>query len=139
MWDDWYGHRHPLTGLPQGDKDEWVEWDHALAQAYQTIEYYRDQNGIFQWQKDDPLEDIAATRKYDQFQAAIDGMTRGTAGKPYKPSPGEFFVPDVKIRSGANREMWTYQEWLDAKQKEMLEEALAEHDKMDGDPPPIDA
>lgn len=124
MWDDWYGHRNPLTGVPTGDQDEWIAWDFALAQAYQTIEYYRDQNGIFQWQKDDPLENIAATRKHDPYQAAVDLMTRGTEKKPYKPTPGEYFVPDVKVRNGAKRDMWTYSDWVEFKLKEM-------RDKMD--------
>lgn len=132
MSDDWYGHRHPLTGSPQGDKDEWTQWDYSLAQAYQTIEYYRDGNGIFQWQKDDPLEDIAAIRKHDAFQAAVDIMTRGTEKKPYKPTPGEYFVPDVKVRSGAKRPMWNYEVWREHKYAEL-------RDKMEKDQkPPIE-
>lgn len=128
MWDDWYGHRNPLTGKPTGDKDEWVPWDHALAQAYQTVEYYTNQNGIKQWQIDDPLEDIGAIRKFDPYQAAVDSMTKGTAKNPYKPSPGEYFVPDVKIRKGAKREMWTYADWVTAKTQEMRDKiVLAEN------------
>ena len=129
MWDDWFGHRHPLTGEPVGDKDEWTAWDYSIAQAYQTAEYYQDSHGIFQWQKDDPLEDIAAIRKVDVYQAAVESMTKGSAKKPYQPTPGEYFIPDVKVRSGAKRPMWTYSDWLSNKLNEM-------RDKIDIDPPP---
>lgn len=129
MWDDWYGHRHPLTGKPVGDKDDWVLWDHALAQAYQTIEYYRDENGVFQWQKDDPLEDISAKKKFDPYRASVENMTKGTSKHPYKPVPGEYFVPDVRIRKGAGREMWTYSDWLENKRQEL-------RDKMEQNPLP---
>lgn len=98
--------------------------DHALANACDVIEYYTDQNGIFQWYKKDPEERIDAIRKTDPFQAGVD---RITGGKNYKKLPGEFFVPDIK--SGRDDEsMWTYQDMVNAEMEELL--SKIESDKM---------
>src|SRR5690606_5854193 len=81
--DDWYGHRDPLTGHPQGDRDEWVTWDHALANAYQTIEDYSDEYGLLPWTLDDEYIDVYANKKIHKFKAAVDNATKGTEKKPY--------------------------------------------------------
>lgn len=114
--DEWYGHRDPFTGKPVGDKTDWVSWDFSLARAYQTIEYYRDQNGIFQWQKDDPLEDIQAKKKIDPFQASVDSITKHQK----EPVSGQYFVPDVRSRRKGG-EMWTYADWLEDRRAKIVE------------------
>lgn len=120
MRDDHFGHRRPDDGmaLKNVDKDTWIPWDFAIESAFQTVEYYTDSHGIFQWYKEDPEERIDAKRKIDPFQAGVD---RITSGKNYKRSPGEYFVPDVK--SGReDGSMQTFMEWRNANRDEMLKE-----------------
>lgn len=99
MRDDWYGHRDPITFSPAGDKDEWLDWDHALVDALQTIEDYSDQYGLLAWELADPHVEVDAVKKIHPFEAARDRQTQGSANKPYKPEPGEYFLPDVWTRN----------------------------------------
>lgn len=112
MRDDWFGHRDPLTGEPLGDRDEWLDWDHALAYAFQTIEDYSDSAGLLQWQLDDEAVEVNAIRKINKFQAAVDVMTKSRGGKPYEPKPGEYFVADLFTRR-ADGHIQTYREWVE--------------------------
>lgn len=99
MGDDWFGHRDPLTGDPVGDKEEYLSWDWALLNAFQTIEDYTDQkSGLLSWEMEGEGVEVDAIRKVNKFQAAIDNATRGTEKKPYKPRPGEYFVPEMFSR-----------------------------------------
>lgn len=125
MRDEHYGHRNWRTGEPEGDREEWLDIDFALVSAYQTVEYYTDQNGIREWHKKDPEERIDAIRKFDPFQAGVD---RITGGKNYKKMPGEYYVPEIKSGRDDESEMWTYQDMVDAEMKELLEKI--ESDKM---------
>lgn len=107
MSDEWFGHRDYFTGEPDGDRTEWTEWDFALARAYQTVEYYTDQNGIFQWIKEDPYVMIEATPKIDEFRQAVEKAERNGSVE------GRYWVPDI----GSRREdgsLWTYQEWVNS-------------------------
>lgn len=116
MGDDWFGHRDPLTGEPQGDKDEYLSWDWSLLNAFQTIEDYTDQkSGISQWLLDDERVTVDAIRKVNKFQRAIDERTKGTEKKPYKPVPGEYFVPEVHSREvdeNGEEVFYTFREWV---------------------------
>jgi hypothetical protein len=99
MGDDWFGHRDPFTGAPVGDREEYTSWDFSLLNAFQTIEDYTDQkSGIPIWELDDERIVVEAVRKKNKFQAAIDLTTKGTEKKPYKPQPGEYFVPRMYSR-----------------------------------------
>lgn len=111
MRDEWFGWRDPFSGEPVGEKDDWTDWDFALVAAYETIEAFTDQNGIRQWQKEDPKRLIDAEKKIDQFQAAIARRTKGSAKKPYKPEDGEYWVPVVEAERPGNKP-WTYAEWV---------------------------
>lgn len=106
MRDEWYGHRNPVTGEPIGDRDEWLSWDFALADAVQTIEDYSDQYGLLAWELDDDMVYVNANRKIHKFKSAIE---RKTNGKNYKAAPGEYFVPEVKTRG---ERIQTFQEWV---------------------------
>ncbi|MCK9599198.1 MAG: hypothetical protein M0R06_09170 [Sphaerochaeta sp.] len=117
MEDEWYGHRDWRTGEPEGDRTEWVDWDFALVSAFSTIEAYTDQNGIRQWQKEDPEERIDAIRKIDPFNA---GRDRIVQSKNYKAQPGEYFIPDMKT-ARPNKEFWTYQDWVESQQDDAVE------------------
>lgn len=120
MHDDWYGHRDPFTGAPVGDKDEWIEWDHLLADAYQTIDDYTDEFGILRWVHDTPWVDIDADRKTHKFTESRD---RITSRPKYKGDHGEYFVPYVKsLRKdeAGNEVFWTFREWVEAQAKEAL-------------------
>lgn len=119
MRDEWFGHRDPFNGEPYGDKDEWLDWDFALATAYQTVEAYTDKNGIPEWRKQDPDVVIDAERRIDQFQEAIDIMKSGTN---YKPKPGEYFVPAFTFRR-KDRSMWTYEDWRKDEYEKMVAKA----------------
>lgn len=108
MRDEWFGHRDPTTRAKIGDRDEWTSWDFALATAYQTAETYTDKNGLKQWEKEDPAIDVAAIRKIDPFQEAVQ---RKTGGAKYKAAPGEYFIPDIGSRR-SDKTVWTYLDWV---------------------------
>lgn len=109
MQDDWFGHRNPLTNRPQGDKDAWIDWDHALVSAFQTAEVFTDQDGIYRWDMDNDYVVVDAVRKINKFHEARDLIT---SGKRYNPRPGEYFVPDVKTRHSSG-ELPTYLDWVE--------------------------
>lgn len=99
MRDPHFGHRNWLTGEPTGDSDEWTEWDYVIKDAYQFMSDLTDKHGLLAHETDSERVMVSATKKIDRFQAAIDNATRG--GKNgYKPAPGEYFVPDLKLRYG---------------------------------------
>ena len=107
MHDEWYGHR-TVSGREIGDKDEWIDWDYALANAFQTIEDYTDQYGLLAWELADERVEVNANRKTPKFKAAID---RATSGKNYKALPGEYYVPEVFSRDREGR-IQTFEEWI---------------------------
>lgn len=117
MGDDWYGHRNPLTGQPQGDRDEYLSWDWSLLNAFQTIEDYTDQkSGLPSWELDDDNVYVDADRKINKFQAAIDKKTKGTKTKPYVPTPGEFFQPNMKshaVDENGNPVFQTFRQYVE--------------------------
>lgn len=117
MGDDWFGHRDPLTGEPQGDREEYSSWDWSLLNAFQTIEDYTDsKSGIPEWILDDERVLVDAVRKVSKFQRSIDEKTKGTDKKPYKPIPGEYFVPEVHSREfdEEGKEVFnTFREWVE--------------------------
>ena len=114
MRDDWYGHREPYRFDEVGDKDEWISWDHALADALQTIEDATDDSGIPAWELEDPAVVVYANKKIHKFREAVDQATTGTEKKPYKKSPGEYFVPEVVSRR-SDDSIWTYSDWIKSK------------------------
>lgn len=117
MGDDWFGHRNPFTGEPMGDRDEYLRWDWALLNAFQTIEDYVDpKSGHPIWELDDERVEVDALRKINKFQKAIDNRTKGSDKKPYKPLPGEYFVPEVYSREkdeNGDDVFPTYREWVE--------------------------
>lgn len=118
MRDDWFGHRDPFTYAPEGDKDEWLDWDYALIDAVQTVEDYSDpKSGLLKWELDDDDAVVDAIKRIDPFQEAIDLATRG---ENYKPAPGETFVPDIYKYGGGD--LQTYPEWLEQQARKAAEE-----------------
>jgi len=123
MRDDWYGHRDFFTGIEVGDKDEWLDWDHALADALQTIEDYTDEYGLLAWELADEAVEVDAVKRIHKFRQALEQRTSGSKTKPYKPTPGEYFVPRVSSRRKdpeGNEVIQSYTEWVE---KESSEEA----------------
>lgn len=115
MRDDWFGHRRVSNGLPIGDKDEWIEWDHVLIDVFQTIEDYTDEYGLLVWQREDEAVVIDAKKKIHPFKESVDLATKGSEKKPYKPEPGEYFVPEMWSRkkdADGNELIQSYREWL---------------------------
>lgn len=107
-----------------GDKDEWIEWDHALATALQVIEDYTDEYGLLAWELADEAVEVDAHKRIHKFKASVDARTRGTEKNPYKPLPGEYFVPDVWTRrkdEDGKQIFQTYGEWM---QKEAEKQAV---------------
>jgi hypothetical protein len=118
MRDDWYGHRDPFSGEPQGDKDEWLDWDYALVDAVQTIEDLSDPNsGLLRWELDDDDAVVDAVKRIDPFQESIDLATRG---ENYKPTPGEKWYPDIYRYGGG--ELQTYDQWIEQQARKRNEE-----------------
>lgn len=115
--DDWFGHYRTGTSLPFGDAGEWTDWDYALIDAYQIIEDYTDEYGILAWQRDDEAVVIDAKKKIHPFKQAVDQVTAGSEKRPYKPEPGEYFVPDIYSRrkdEQGKEVIQTYSEWIKA-------------------------
>lgn len=98
MGDDWFGHRDPFTGEPEGDRDEWIDWDWLLSRALQTVEDWTNDHGLLRYEVDDHLRrvDVDAVKKIDRFEEA---KARRTSGKNYKPADGEYFIPRLSKRS----------------------------------------
>ncbi len=117
MGDEWFGHYNLVTGRPNGDRNEWIDWDFALMKAFEIIEAYTDQDGIPEWKKRDPAEKIDAERKINSFHAAKD---RITSAKKYTAAPGEYFIPVLESKR-TDGELWTYSEWRDAEREKALE------------------
>lgn len=112
MRDDWYGHRDPFTGNPVGDREEWLEWDFLLLDTLQIIEDSTDEYGLLAWEVADEAVEVDARKRIHKFRAAIDRATSGSANKPYKPQPGEYFVPQLFSRR-SDDSIQTRREWIE--------------------------
>lgn len=74
----------------------------------QVIKDFTNQHGILAWDAEAELDvDIQAVKKIDRFTAA---QERYTSRKNYKRSPGEYFVPKLKLMEGS--EWPTMREWM---------------------------
>lgn len=117
MGDDWYGHRNPLTGQPQGDRDEYLSWDWSLLNAFQTIEDYTEpKSGLPVWEVEGEGVEVDAVKKINKYEASIANATRGSEKHPYKPRPGEYFVPDMWSRvkdENGNQVFPTFRDWIE--------------------------
>lgn len=122
MRDDWYGHRDPFTGDPRGDRDEYTAWDHALVDAFQTIEDYSDEYGLLPWVLDDEYIDVYANKRIHKFKASVDRATKGSKSKAYEPVPGEYFTPEI-VNRRSNGKRQTIREWFEKKAAEEAEKA----------------
>lgn len=125
MRDEWFHHRDIVTGEELGDRTELTDWDFAIIHAFETIEAYTNQNGIFKWHLEDPQEKIGAVLKIDPFQQDVDSITNNPK---YKRPNGAYYVPDVRSMRG-DESMWTYAEWMESQRAEMA--ANAEDGKME--------
>lgn len=110
MRDDWYGHRDPFSGAPEGDKDEWLTWDYLLMEAFEVVETITLPDGSFVMDQDDDAVQIQAIKTVDKFQASIDNIT---SGKNYKAKPGEKFKPRIVTRRSGGK-FTLYSEYLKA-------------------------
>lgn len=102
-----------------GNAEEWTDWDHALVTALQVIEDYTDEYGLLAWEREDDAVEIDAVKKIHKFKAAMDSRTKGSPTKPYVPTPGEYFIPEVWSRrkdNEGNGVFQTYGEWLEREQ-----------------------
>ena len=114
--DPHFGHRHSITGAPLPGSGFDIGWDISISHAFEVIEMFTRQNGLYQWQVEDPEQRIGADRKIDPFQQTVDNIT---GGKNYQARQGEYFVPHLS--SGRDDEkLWTYADWRKAKIEEML-------------------
>lgn len=94
-----------------GDPNRWTEWDYALGYSYQVIEDFTDKYGLLAWEVDDEAVEIDAEKRRHKFKASVDRATSGTDKKPYKPEPGEYFVPKVWSRR-SDGSIQTFSEWI---------------------------
>lgn len=117
MGDDWFGHRNPLTGDKVGDREEYLTWDWALLNAFQTIEDYTDSDsGLLTWEMEGEGVDVDAVRKVNKFLQARDNATKGSKNKPYEPRPGEKWYPRMYSRKrdeNGNEVFPTLREWIE--------------------------
>lgn len=119
MRDPYFGHRDWFTGEPLGDKDEKTKWDYALISALQVIEDHTNQHGVLIWEIENERMDVDAVKRTDKFQAAVDRKTKGSKKKAYSPDPGEYFVPELRLRGG---EWPTYSDYIEDQIKKKDEE-----------------
>lgn len=117
MQDDYYGHRNLESMEPDGRADEWIDWDFALASALQAINDYTDKYGLLKWKVDAEYIEISANKRIHKFQSAVDSATAGSDKKPYKPQPGEYFIPEFISRHSDKTKEPTFREWLEEAQK----------------------
>lgn len=118
MRDPAFGHRDWFTGEVIGNQDEWTEWDYALVTAYQIIQDNTNASGILSWENESENVMVEAVKKIDKFEQSRQNRTKGSEKKPYKPSPGETWVPRTKLQYG---EWPTYREWVEAQIAEEAE------------------
>lgn len=109
MRDDWFGHRDWITGEPVGDRDEWIDWDFAIVDAWQTIEDYTMPSGATRWEHDDDDLEIQAELFIDKFQQAVDQIT---SAEKYTATNGGRFIPKL-ISHREDKSFQTYQEWVE--------------------------
>jgi len=115
MQDPHYGFRDPVSWEPVGEV-EWTTWDYALMSALQLIEDFTDQNGLPVWEKEADHVIVEAVKKVDKFESAKE---RTTSKKNYKSTPGEYFVPRMKLMPGYEEDDWpTFDEWARSQQEE---------------------
>lgn len=111
MMDDAFGHRDPFTGIPKGDVNAWIYWDHLLANVHQLIVDFTDDNGFLAWEKDDPSEamEILASARQDRAEAT---KTRfETSAQKILSRPGYYVEMRMKLRKG--REYPSHKEYFE--------------------------
>lgn len=97
MQDPYFGHRDPFTGVELDVQEAWIDWDYALAAAYQIIQDNTDGNGVLSWENESDNVEVLADRKISKFDASRESKT---SGKNYKARPGERYVPNVRLMNG---------------------------------------
>lgn len=106
MHDEHYGHRTPFSQYIS--KGDWTDWDYALITALQVIKDHTDSDGLLDWEKDSERVDVMAIKKINRFAAAKERITRRAK---YKPDPGEYYIPDLKLMDSSG-EWPTRTSWI---------------------------
>lgn len=99
-----------MTGEIVGDPHAHTELDYALEYAIQVIEDFTDQYGLLAWEVDDEAVEVKAIKKIHPFKESMELVTKGTPKKPYQPTAGEYFVPEVRTLR-TNGHIQTFTEW----------------------------
>lgn len=73
---------------------------------FQIIQDHTNSHGILVWENASDRVEVIANKEIDKFEAAREIKTRG---KNYKASPGEAFVPEVRLLHG---EWPTFEEYI---------------------------
>lgn len=82
--------------------------------AVQTIEDFTTSDGLLAWEIEEDEVRVDAIKKINKFEAV---KHRKTAGKTYKATPGEYFVPSVRPPLGKERHQ-TFKEWREKSEAE---------------------
>lgn len=115
MRDEWFGHRDPLTGKEQGDREEWVTWDFRLIQVFQLIEDFTDQHGFLAWEIDDPKNRtlVETTFEVDRAQQALNIAEKKKSNRDKLDKvEGSYLAPKLK-RMNPGSEWPSHEEYFE--------------------------
>lgn len=123
MNDPYACNRDFFTGEPIRDASEWSDWDFVLVSAFELLNDLTDGDGNLAYEVESERVDVEAVKKINKFHASRDRQTSSKGKKGYTPSPGEYFVPKVRLRGGTPPTIQEYWERL---------AEMAEMDREDG-------
>lgn len=110
-----FGHTDPFTGLIVGNADDWIDWDYALASAWQLHEDMIDVNrGLPIHHIQSKRVKVVAELYTDKIDEAID-KAQAAKGENWKPKPGQHWIPRLKTVDGG--ELPTLEEFFEEQEE----------------------
>lgn len=100
MNDPYACNRDFFTGEPIRPADEWSDWDYVLVSAFELLNDLTDGDGNLAFEVENERMDVMAVKRTNKFHAARDRATKGSPKKGYTPTPGEYFVPKLRLVGG---------------------------------------
>jgi|SRR5699024_149517 len=113
MMNDDYGHLNWVTGERKLPPGTWTIWDYLLANVFQIINDFTDQNGFLAWEVDDPQErmEIRGILRTDRAENVKQKVEKQNA-KRMERVPGSYVA--LKIRKRREEDDFpTHSEYFD--------------------------